>query len=78
MLKRATLVGEKTAGHQHSGTFHRIGDHFGMGIQETAPPANPYPVKGWEFVGVEPDVKVPSTEALEVAKRLAESQVWRE
>jgi hypothetical protein len=78
MLKRVTLVGEKTAGHQHSGAFHRINDHFGMGIQETAPPANPYPFKGWEFVGVEPDVKVSSTEALEVARKLADSQTRRQ
>ena len=74
MLKRATIVGETTAGHQHSGAFHRINDHFGMGIQEAAPPDNPYPVKGWEVIGIEPDVKVPRREALEVARKLAESQ----
>ena len=61
MLKRATVVGETTAGHQHSGAFHRINDHFGMGIQEGAPPDNPYAVKGWEVIGVEPDMKVPSS-----------------
>jgi len=38
MLKRVTIVGERTAGHQHSGAFRRIDDHFGMGIQETPPP----------------------------------------
>lgn len=74
MLKRVTLVGEKTAGHQHSGAFHRINDHFGMGIQETAPPPNPFPVKGWEVIGVEPDVTVASAEALEVARKLAGSR----
>jgi hypothetical protein len=36
MLQRATLVGETTAGRRHSGAFHRINDHFGMGIQEAA------------------------------------------
>jgi Peptidase family S41 len=77
MLKRVTLVGEKTAGHQHSGAFHRINDHFGMGIQETSPPLNPYSVKGWEVIGVEPDVTVSSAEALEVATTLAESQPRR-
>ena len=71
MLKRATVVGESTAGRQHSGAFRRISDHFGMGIQEVAPPDNPYPVKGWEVIGVEPDVKVSSAEALEAAKKLA-------
>ncbi|HEY2151474.1 MAG TPA: S41 family peptidase [Vicinamibacterales bacterium] len=75
MLKRATLVGETTAGHQHSGTFHRINDHFGMGVQEAAPPDNPYPVKGWEVIGIEPDVKVPRSDALDAARKLAGS--WR-
>lgn len=74
MLKRATVVGETTAGRQHSGAFHRINDHFGMGIQEAAPPDNPYPVKGWEVIGIEPDVKVSRTEAFDAARKLAESR----
>ena len=71
MLNRVTVVGETTAGRQHSGAFRRISDHFGMGIQEVAPPDNPYPVKGWEIIGVEPDVKVPSAEAFDAAIKLA-------
>jgi hypothetical protein len=74
MLKRATVVGETTAGHQHSGAFHRINDHFGMGIQEATPPDNPYPVKGWEVIGIEPDVKVSRTEAFDTARKLAENR----
>jgi hypothetical protein len=74
MLKRATVVGETTAGHQHSGAFHRITDHLGMGVQEAVPPDNPYPVKGWEVIGIEPDVKVSRTEAFEAAKKLVESR----
>jgi hypothetical protein len=77
MLKRATIVGETTAGHQHSGAFHRITDHFGMGIQEAAPPDNPFPVKGWEVIGIEPDVNVSRTEAFDAARKLAESQARR-
>jgi C-terminal processing protease CtpA/Prc len=77
MLKRATVVGETTAGHQHSAVFHRINDHFGMGIQETVPPDNPYPTKGWEVIGIEPDVQVSRTEAFEAAKRLVESRARR-
>ena len=77
MLKRATIVGETTAGHQHSGAFHRITDHFGMGIQEAAPPDNPFPVKGWEAIGIDPDVKVSRTEAFDRARKLAESQARR-
>ena len=71
MLKRATIVGETTAGHQHSGAFFRISDHFGVGIQDAAPRDSPYPVKGWEVIGVEPDVKVHGTEAFDAAKKLA-------
>jgi C-terminal processing protease CtpA/Prc len=78
MLKRATVVGETTAGHQHSGAFVRISDHFGLGIQDAAPPDNPYPAKGWEVIGVEPDVKVSSTEALDTARKLAERVALRE
>jgi hypothetical protein len=74
MLKRITIVGERTAGHQHSGAFRRISDHFGMGIQETALPENPFPVKGWEVIGVEPDVDVPSADALDAAMKLATSR----
>ena len=36
-----------------------------MGIQETEPPSNPYPVKGWEVIGIEPDVAVPGSRSLE-------------
>jgi hypothetical protein len=77
MLKRVTIVGETTAGRQHSGGFHRVTDHFGMGIQDVAPPENPYPMKGWEVIGVEPDVTAPRNEAFETAKRLAESRARR-
>jgi hypothetical protein len=77
MLKRATIVGGRTAGAMHAGAFHRIDDHFGIGIQETPPPDNPYPVKGWEVIGIEPDVLVPGADALDVARTLAESRVIR-
>jgi hypothetical protein len=77
MLKRVTIVGGRTAGAMHAGAFHRIDDHFGMGIQETTPPDNPYPVKGWEVIGIEPHVLVPGAEALGVARALAESRARR-
>jgi C-terminal processing protease CtpA/Prc len=77
MLKRATIVGDTTGGRQHSGGFYRIDDHFGMGIQQTTPPNNSFPVKGWELIGVKPDVAVPSTEAFDMARMLAEAQVRR-
>lgn len=70
MLKRATLVGETTSGQAHAGMFHRIDDHFGMGIPEVKP-INPFSKADWEGVGVEPDVKVRAEDALAAAQRLA-------
>ncbi|MBT9330534.1 S41 family peptidase [Paracidobacterium acidisoli] len=70
MLKRATLVGETTRGGTHAGVFHRIDDHFGMGIPEERP-INPYGKTDWEGVGVTSDVKVKAADALETAVRLA-------
>jgi uncharacterized protein (TIGR03435 family) len=55
---------------QRSGTFLRINDHVGMRIREAVPPDNPYPVKDWEVIGPEPDVRVSRAEALEAARTL--------
>ena len=73
MLKRATLIGETTRGSAHSGAFHRLDDHFGMGIPESKP-INPYGKTDWEGAGVEPDVKVSSANALETAEKLAQAR----
>ena len=77
MLKRVTVVGERTAGKMHAGAFHALDDRFGMGIQEVPPPDNPYPVKGWEHIGIDPHVLVPGADALNVARTLAESHATR-
>jgi retinol-binding protein 3 len=74
MLKRATLVGETTGGAAHSGVFHRIDDHSGMGIPETRP-INAFSKTDWAETGVEPDVKVKAANALETAEKLAESKL---
>jgi hypothetical protein len=76
MLRRATLVGETTGGAAHSGVWHRIDDHFGMGIPETRP-INPFAEADWAETGVEPDVKVKATDALGAAKKLAESRLLK-
>jgi hypothetical protein len=76
MLKRATLVGEKTGGAAHAGVFHRIDNHFGIGIPETKA-INPFSKTDWAETGVEPDVKVKAADALETAKKLAESKLQR-
>ena len=73
MLKRATLVGETTNGAAHSGVFHRIDEHFGMGIPEVKP-INPFSRSDWAVVGVEPDVKVKAAAALDTAIKLAETR----
>jgi len=74
MLKRATLVGETTGGAAHSGVWHRINDHFGMGIPEVRA-INPYSSNDWAEVGVEPDVKVNAADALETALKLAKNKL---
>ena len=70
MLKRATLVGEITRGGAHAGVFHRIDDHFGMGIPEERS-INPYGKTDWEGVGVMPDVTVNAADSLDAAVKLA-------
>jgi hypothetical protein len=77
MLKRATLVGEPTRGGAHAGVFHRIDDHFGIGIPEEKA-INPFAKADWEGVGVEPDVKVKAADALETAVKLAEARLRKQ
>ncbi|HXS78197.1 MAG TPA: S41 family peptidase [Terracidiphilus sp.] len=74
MLKRATVIGETTGGGGHVGTFHRLDEHFGMGMAETKI-TNPYGAPDWDGVGVEPDVKVKSADALEAAEKMAGRRV---
>jgi hypothetical protein len=76
MLKRATLVGETTGGAAHAGVFHRIDDHFGIGIPETRA-INPYSKSDWATTGVEPDVKMNAAAALETALKLAERKLQK-
>jgi hypothetical protein len=73
MLRRATLIGETTRGGAHAGVFHRIDDHFGIGIPEQRS-LNPYGSHDWEGVGVEPDVKVKASDALSVAINMAKTR----
>ncbi len=77
MLNRATLVGETTRGATDVGIFHRIDDHFGMGIRETRA-INPYSERDWAVTGVEPDVKVKAADALETAVKLAEGKLQKQ
>jgi len=74
MLRRALIVGETTAGAAHSGVWHRIDDHFGVGVPEKKA-INPFSTADWAEVGVEPDVKVNADEALKVAEELANKKL---
>lgn len=76
-LKRATIVGETTGGGAHPVSGHRIDDHFTIGVP-FARAVNPISKTNWEGTGVEPDVKVPADEALDVAKKMAAEQIGNE
>jgi C-terminal processing protease CtpA/Prc len=69
-LKRATIIGETTGGGAHPVAGHRIDDHFMIGVP-FARAINPISKTNWEGTGVEPDIKVPATDALTTAQKLA-------
>jgi retinol-binding protein 3 len=68
-LKRATIIGETTGGGAHPVRGRRIDDHFMIGVP-FARAINPITHTNWEGTGVEPDVKVPASEALAAALKL--------
>ena len=76
-LKRATIVGETTGGGAHPVDGHRIDDHFMIGVP-FARAVNPISKTNWEGTGVEPDVKVPADQALDVARKMAEEQIRKD
>jgi len=73
-LKRATIVGEVTGGGAHPVSGHRIDDHFQIRVP-FARAVSPITKTNWEGTGVEPDIKVPADEALDVAKKMAADQL---
>jgi hypothetical protein len=77
MLKRATIVGETTAGGAHAGVWLRIDDHYGMAIPENRA-VNPYSKSDWEATGIQPDIKVPAASALQAALRQAQAQLQKQ
>ena len=74
MLKRATLVGEKTAGATDVAVFHRMDEHFGIAIRE-AKAINPFAEPDWAAAGVQPDIRVRAADALATAEKLARAKV---
>jgi hypothetical protein len=72
--KRATIVGETTGGGAHPVSGHTIGDYFTIGVP-FAKSLDPATKTNWEGTGVEPDVKVPATDALATAEKLASEKI---
>jgi retinol-binding protein 3 len=70
MLKRATIVGERTGGAAHTASLHRIDDHFAIAVP-FAKPVNPISKSDWEGTGVAPDVEVKEGNALTKTMKLA-------
>ena len=65
-LKRATVVGETTAGGANGGGPYRIGDHFFASIPQGRF-VNPVTKTNWEGKGIAPDIDVPEKDALSKA-----------
>lgn len=65
-LKRATLIGETTAGRANPGAGQRLQDHFWMFLP-TGQVISAATGENWETKGVLPDFKVPVELALKVA-----------
>ncbi|HEX4461207.1 MAG TPA: S41 family peptidase, partial [Polyangia bacterium] len=73
-LKRATIIGETTGGGAHPTRPVRLDDHFLLGVP-FARSVSTITKTDWEGTGVEPDVKVPADEALNVATKMAGEQL---
>jgi len=73
-LKRATIVGETTGGGAHPVWGHSIDLHFMIGVP-FARAVNPVTKTDWEGTGIEPDVKVDASQALDVAVKLATERI---
>ena len=75
--KRATIVGETTRGGAHPIEYVDVPE---LSITVKIPVTrniNPITGTDWEKVGVEPDVKVPAKDALDVACKLAREAIAR-
>ena len=77
--KRATLIGEKTAGGANPGYSFTINDRFNIFIP-TGHSVNPITGTNWEGVGVAPDIPVKAADALSVAmiKAAQAARIYRE
>lgn len=69
-LKRATLIGETTGGGANPGGVRQLSPHFYVFVPGGRA-VNPISKTNWEGIGVTPEVKVPSADALVTAQKLA-------
>jgi C-terminal processing protease CtpA/Prc len=69
-LGRATVIGEVTRGGAHPVQPLPLSEHVELRLP-VARSVNPITGGNWEGVGVQPDVQVPSGDALDVARRAA-------
>ena len=67
---RAKIVGETTAGAGYNNMVIPLGKGFVFSVS-VGRPEHPLSGKGWEAVGVQPDIKVAAADALEAAQRAA-------
>jgi ketosteroid isomerase-like protein len=67
---RAKVVGETTAGAGYNNIIIPIGQGFGFSVS-IGRPEHPRSGKGWEAVGVQPDIAVPAAGALPAAQKAA-------
>ncbi len=73
-LERATIVGEVTRGGANAGRYRAATDRFRVFVPN-AHATSAATGKTWDKVGIEPDVKVPASSALDVAQREALSRL---
>lgn len=67
--KRGKVVGETTGGGGNHNRFVRVGDTFALSLPYLSV-RSPATGKGWEAVGVQPDVKTAAPAALDEAQKL--------
>lgn len=65
-LKRATIVGEISAGGANPGREFRLNEHFVVFVP-TGRSINPVTGTNWEGTGVKPDIEVPAPQAFKTA-----------
>jgi hypothetical protein len=74
MLKRATLVGETTAGGAHAANLYSIGNDLYLATVEVRA-INPYSRYDWNDTGIEPDLKISAPDALKAALRSVDKRL---